>query len=386
MNTPFELSLAELQTRTSAKWREYPPEVLPLWVAEMDTLVAPPIAYAVAQLMRRGDTGYPAGTGFAEAMAGFAATRWDWAIDTALVRPMADVMNGLIAVLRLVIGPGDAVVLTPPVYPPFFDYFDDQGFELVMAPLTEAGRLDPDTLTAAFRRATDERRRAALVLANPHNPTGTVHTRAELTAVAELAEEFGVRVVVDEIHAPVVHPGARFTPYLSVPGGDRGFSVISASKGWNLAALKAALLITGAGGADDLARLSEVITHGASAIGILAQTVALTEAVEWLDDHLRGLDANRFFLAELLAQRLPEVGYSPPEATYLAWLDCRRLNLGDDPAQTFLDRGQVAFNSGPTFGRGGAGHVRLNFATSRAILTDAVDRMARSVQLTGTAT
>ena len=375
--SPFErVTLDQLRTRTSAKWREFPSDVLPLWVAEMDTIVAEPITEAVHRTLTAGDTGYPHGSGYAEAMAAFARQRWAWEIDTRLVRPVTDVMNGLVETLRLVTGPGDAVVVTPPVYPPFFTFLGHHDLRLVMAPLGLDGRLDLGSLEQAFRTATAAGGRAAVVLANPHNPTGVVHTATELASVAALAEQFGVRVVVDEIHAPLTHPGFEFTPYLSVPGGDRGFSVISASKGWNLAAFKSALVIAGAGSADDLARMPIEVSYGASAIGVLAHTVALTEAVDWLDDHRRALDANRQFLAEQLAVRLPGVGYQVPEATFLAWLDCRRLRLGDDPAALFLERGRVALNPGQSFGPGGAGHVRLNFATSRAILTEAVDRMA----------
>ncbi len=378
--SPFDrVSLAQLRTRTSAKWREFPADVLPLWVAEMDTIVAEPIAAAVTRALASGDTGYPFGRGYAEAMAAFAGQRWGWQIDPALTRPVADVMNGLVEALKLVLRPGDAVILTPPVYPPFFGFFSYQGLRLVMAPLTSQGRLDPVSLTRAFADATAGGGSAALVLANPHNPTGVVHTRAELTSVAALADQFGVRVVVDEIHAPMTHPGFDFTPYLSVPGGDRGLSVVSASKGWNLAALKGALVVAGAGSADELARMPVEISHGSSAIGVLAHTVALNEARDWLDEHRRALDDNRRFLADLLADRLPQVGYRIPEATFLAWLDCRDLGLGDDPAAVFVERGRVALNSGRSFGIGGAGHVRLNFATSHAILTEAVDRMAATV-------
>jgi cystathionine beta-lyase len=206
-----------------------------------------------------------------------------------------------------------------------------------------------------------------------------VHTAGELSVVAALAAAYDIRVVVDEIHAPLTHPGHDFVPYLSVPGGERGFSVISASKGWNLAALKAALLIAGPAAESDLARLPVEVSYGTSGMGMLAHTVALTEAVDWLDEHRRALDANRRLLSRLLTDRLPLVHYRIPDATFLAWLDCRALGLGDDPAATFLERGLVAFNSGLSFGPGGAGHVRLNFATSPAILTEAVDRMVSAV-------
>ena len=373
---PFtDLTLDQLRERRSLKWRGFPPDVLPLWVAEMDTRIAPAVVEAVSRAVADGDTGYPQGTDYAEALAGFARDRWGWAFDPSDVRLVADVMNGMVEVLELVTERGEAVIVTPPVYPPFFAFVGHRGRELVTAPLGPDHRLDLGALERAFATATAGGRRAALMLANPHNPTGTVPTAAELAAVAALAERFGVRVLVDEIHAPLTFD-APFTPYLTVPGGERGFVVTSASKGWNLAGLKAALVIAGSEAATDLARMPPEVGYGASAIGALAHAVALRSGVDWLDDCRAGLDANRRLLAELVREHLPQVGYRVPAATYLAWLDCRPLGLGDDPAAVFLDRGRVAVNPGSTFGPGGAGHVRLNFATSPAIITEGVKRMA----------
>src|SRR6185503_12712764 len=140
---------------------------------------------------------------------------------------------------------------------------------------------------------------------NPHNPTGVVPTRTELQAVAELAARYGVRVISDEIHAPLVLPGASFTPFLSVPGSADGFALFSASKGWNLAGLKAALLVAGPDALDDLARLPEEVGHGPSHLGVLAHTAAFTDGGEWLDQLLAGLAANRELLGRLVAERLP---------------------------------------------------------------------------------
>jgi cystathionine beta-lyase len=178
--------------------------------------------------------------------------------------------------------------------------------------------------------------------------------------------------VADEIHAPVTT--ADFVPYLSV--ADDGLSLMSASKAWNLAGLKAALAIAGPAAADDLARLPEEVSHGPSHVGILAHTAAFRDGVGWLDALLDDLDDNRRLLTELLAEHLPAVRYTPAPGTYLAWLDCRELGLGDDPAKTFLKQGKVALNSGIPFGTGGAGFVRMNLATSPEILTEAVQRMA----------
>jgi cystathionine beta-lyase len=220
-----------------------------------------------------------------------------------------------------------------------------------------------------------------------------VHTRDELAAVAALAQRYGVRVLADEAHAPLTLTGARFVPYLSVPGAENAFAVTSAAKGWNLAGLKAALILAGPDAADTLTRLPEIVSHGPSHLGVLSHTAALRAGGEWLDALLAGLDRKRALLGDLLAEHLPEVRYLPPQASFLAWLDCRALGLDDGadaprgdvtisagPAAVFAESARVALSAGPAFGTGGAGHVRLNFATSRAILTEAVRRMAAAVR------
>jgi len=378
------LDLETLRRRTSMKWRTHPEDVLPLWVAEMDVPLAEPVVRAVTEAMELGDTGYPAGTAYAEALAAFAAKRWDWgglAVERTAIVP--DVMLGVVEMLKLVTGYGDPVVVNPPVYPPFHDFVRNLDRRVVEAPLGGDARIDPDVLEDTFRRVTAGRGRAAYLLCSPHNPTGTVHTAEELTAVAALAERYGVRVVADEIHAPLVVGDARFVPYLSVPGGERGLSLMSASKGWNLAGLKAALAVAGPGAAGDLARMPEEVGHGPSHVGILAHTAALRDGTAWLDALLAGLEANRGLLAALLAERLPGVRYRSGDATYLAWLDCRALGLGDDPAQAFLEHGRVALNSGLPFGSGGAGHARLNLAASPEVLEEAVRRTAAAVERAG---
>ncbi|MGW1807311.1 MalY/PatB family protein [Streptomyces sp. NPDC002078] len=374
------LGLEQLRRRTSMKWRTYPEDVLPLWVAEMDVPLAGPVVRAATDALALGDTGYPAGTAYAEALAAFAAARWNWdgiAVERTAIVP--DVMLGVVEMLKLVTGPGDPVIVNPPVYPPFFQFVTHMDRRVVEAPLGPGLRIDPAGLEEAFREATAGTGRAAFLLCSPHNPTGTVHTADELAAVAALAERYGVRVVADEIHAPLVFPGVTFVPYLSVPGAERGLSLMSASKGWNLAGLKAALALAGPKAATDLDRLPEEVGHGPSHLGVIAHTAALREATGWLDALLSGLQANRRLLAGLLAEHLPAIRLHPAEATYLAWLDCRALGLGDDPAQVFLDRGRVALSSGLPFGTGGAGHVRLNLATSPDILTEGVRRMAAAL-------
>jgi cystathionine beta-lyase len=374
------LSLDDLRRRTSMKWRRFPPDVLPVWVAEMDVPLAEPVARALTDAVAIGDTGYPAGTVYAEALAGFARERWDWTVDIGHTAIVPDVMLGIVEVLKLITGTGDAVVVNSPVYPPFYHFVGHLDRRVIEAPLTAEHRIDVDTLGAAFRQATAGGRAAAFLLCSPHNPTGTVHSREELAAVTELAARHRVRVVVDEIHAPIVYPGATHLPYLSLPGTDDAFTVLSASKAWNLAGLKAAVAVAGPAAAEDLARMPEEVSHGPSHVGIIAHCAGLRHGGDWLDGLLAGLDDNRRLLGELLADRLPAVGYRPPQGTYLAWLDCRALELPADPATVFLERGRVALSSGADFGTGGAGHVRLNLATSPELLTEAVARMASALR------
>ena len=395
-NPLCELSLAQLRERTSTKWVAHPCDVIPLWVAELDVPLAPVVADALQAAIATGDTGYPAGTRYAEALTAFARRRWDWdGLDVARTRVVADVMTGIAELLRIVTEPGDDVVIATPVYAPFSAFIEHTGRVPLVAPLGADLHLDIDALDASFARAARRSRRPAFLLCNPHNPTGTVHTRAELEVVASLARRHGMRVLSDEIHAPLVLPGATFTPYLSVDGADDAFALTSASKAFNLAGLKAAVAIAGPAASADLAAIPGALAHGPSHLGVIAHTAALERGGEWLDALLAGLDENRTLLRTLLADNLPEVRMTTPEGTYLAWLDCRALGPFPDehaegagchgvadlagPARMFLDRARVALSSGHVYGSGGAGHVRLNYGTSPEILTEAVTRMARAI-------
>ena len=387
-------SLSALRARTSFKWRAYPPDVLPLWVAEMDVDLAPAVREAVTRAIDAGDTGYSTGTAYAEALATFAAGRWGWTdlpIERTAVVP--DVMVGVVELLRLLTAPGDAVVVCPPVYSPFFTFVVHADRRIVEAPLGPDGRLDVAALDRAFEVAAAGARSAVFLLSNPHNPTGAVATAAELASVAQLARHHGVRVISDEIHGPLVFPGSTFTPFLTVPGAEDGFALHSASKAWNLAGLKAALAIAGPESGGDLARMPEEVRHGVSHVGEIAHAASFLAAVGWLDELMTALDANRSLLTGLLAEHLAAVRYAPPEGTYFAWLDCADLGLEPapdvpdlavvteiaGPARFFVDEARVALSSGHIFGTGGGAHARLNFATSPAILTEAVSRMGEAV-------
>lgn len=366
--------LEQLRQRRSAKWQAYGPDVLPLWVAELDFELAPAIAATLAEAVRRSDTGYAWQIeDLGRALAAFAGDRWGWQVDPRAVHPVSDVGVGVVDLLRGLTRPGDAVLISPPVYPPFFTWVAEVAARLVEVPLqlADGWRLDLPALERAFAE-----RPAAYVLCNPHNPVGRVHTRQELAELVELGRRYQVPIISDEVHAPLALPGAEFTPLLSLPGAaDLAVSVQAASKAWNLAGLKCAAIITGSSRMAEVAGRLPDNRWRVGHFGVLASIAAYTEEVAWLDRLLATLLDRRAMLQAELAKRLPAVRWQPPEASYLAWLDCAELGIAD-PAETFLRHG-VALEAGSKFGAIGGSHVRLNFGTSAEILTEAVDRMTK---------
>jgi cysteine-S-conjugate beta-lyase len=371
--------LEVLRQRRSAKWQTYPADVLPLTVAEMDFALAAPIADALREAVGRSDAGYAmAGPDLGRALAGFAARRWNWDLDPASVTAVTDVGVGVVELLRVLSRPGDAVVISPPVYPPFFDWVAEARARLLEVPLAcdAAGwRLDLAALEAAF--ATHP---AAYVLCNPHNPVGRVHSADELGALVRLARIYRVAIVSDEIHAPLVLPGATFTPLLTVPGAaEVAVSVLSASKAWNLAGLKCAAVVTAAPRMAAVTdRLPADTRWRIGHFGVIGAVAAFAAGEAWLDRLLVTLDHRRLLLSDLLRERLPTLNWHPPEATFLAWLNCAALGADNQARERFLAQGRVALEPGLRFGAAGSGYARLNFATSPDILDQATARMARS--------
>ncbi len=372
-----ELPPERLRLRRSAKWARYPADVLPAWVAEMDFPLAEPVRVALAEAVELDDTGYawPEGTGLAEAFAEFAAARLGWEVDPVAVSPSSDVVGAITALLREITEPGDPVVVNTPVYHPFFSLIEELGCELMEAPLVD-GELDPEAVERCFAAGA-----RALILCSPHNPAGTVPTREQLAAVAAAAVRHGAWVLADEIHAPLTLPGAEHVPFLGVSeeAAERGIALCSASKTFNLAGLQCAQIVTASeGAAAVIGRLPHLATH-CGHLGAIASVAAFRAGSDWLDDVIAVLDHNRTLLAQLLAENLPEVGYAPPRAGYLAWLDLRPLDLGEDPSEALLERGRVALSPGPQFGPQGAGFARLNIGTSPALVEEAVTRIAKAV-------
>jgi cysteine-S-conjugate beta-lyase len=370
-------SLAELTRRKSFKWRTYPPDVLPTFVAEMDFTVADEISEAVRAALEIGDTGYPHVGELGDAFASFAAGRLGWRPRRDWVFAVPDVMTGIVEVLLATTPHGSGVVINPPVYGPFFFRLGFIGRRVVEAPLRRLDDGSYDLDFEAVDRALARPDVGAYLLCSPHNPLGNIWSRDQLATIADLCQRRGVQLLVDEIHAPLTMPEARYVPFGSIDHEmtERAFIFSSASKGWNIAGLKCGIAIAGsAHGASVLAERWEALL--CSHLGLLASVAAFTQSLAWLDAAVTQIDENRRLLARLLREQLPRVGYVPGSATFLAWLDCRNLGLGEDPAAAFLERGRVALSPGPEFGVQGAGFARLNIGTSPELISEAVRRMA----------
>ncbi|WP_292886931.1 aminotransferase class I/II-fold pyridoxal phosphate-dependent enzyme [Microbacterium sp.] len=377
------LPLDQLRRRTSTKWRTYPEDVLPLFVAETDFPLADAITARLRTAVELGDTGYtPPDPGIRSAFAAYAERRFGWTVQPERIRSTCDVMMGVVEILRAVLAPGDRVIVAPPVYPPFFDCVEEAGGVAERVPLVDVDGswvLDLAAIEQALARGA-----RAVLLCNPHNPTGTVHSRAVLARLAELAAAHGAVVVSDEIHAPLVQPGIDYTPFLAASpvAAEIGYTVTSASKAYNLAGLKCAVMVTASEKTAAVVRgLPPEVEWRTGLFGALAAVAAWApESDAWLDALLVALDDNRRLLGRLLAEHLPEAGYRLPDAGYLAWVDLRDLGWGDDPAGRILREARVALNRGPTFGEEGRGHVRINLGCSPEVLTEAVLRIAALVR------
>ena len=380
----FDLDSERVRNRPGIKWGREGPDVLAAWVADMDVEQPAAVLEAVRERIDSGGLGYdfydqpiPVLDVFAERM----GEAFGWQVDPGDVVRVHDVIQGLELAITYCTEPGDGVIFQTPAYPPFFSSVEGHGRRVVPNPLIRhdnGWRLDLDH----FESVASAPDVTAVILCQPHNPCGMVLDAGDIAAVIDVAERHDLVVISDEIHCDLVYAPGRHIPVASVSelASERTVTVTAATKSFNMAGLRMAFLHSASSRYGPITKkIPKRLIGGIGILGQVATIAGWTEALDWLDELVAGLDANRHLLAELLAERLPEVRYRPPDATYLAWLDCSELGLGDDPAPVFLGQGRVYLNSGLDFGPEGAGHVRLNFATSPAMLDEATARMAKAI-------
>ncbi|MDN5754785.1 MAG: MalY/PatB family protein [Arthrobacter sp.] len=375
------LTETKLRGAGSRKWTTYP-DAIGAFIAEMDFGTAPEVQAALQEPVGSAALGYAPVTAvddMTRACSAWLESVYGWTVPATDIRPIPDVLAGIVLAITHYSAPGSAIVLPTPAHMPFLKIPASLNRRIIQVPMTfgaDEWKLDLEGIDAAFAAGG-----GLLIFCNPHNPIGKVYSRAEMLELSEIVEKHGARVCSDEIHAPLVFSSSRHVPYASVSpaAAKHTVTVASATKAWNMSGLKCAQIIfSNSTDQHTWSSASFMAEHGVGYLGVLATTAAYSEGKPWLDEVITYLDHNRQQLAVLLAEHLPEVRYHAPEGTYLAWLDCRSLDLGNHPAEFFLENAEVACSDGAGFGDNGAGYLRFNLAMPTPILKRAVRQMGEA--------
>jgi cystathionine beta-lyase len=376
--TPFDFDrIPARRDSDSNKWRKFPADVLPLWVADMDFASPPAVVAALRARVDHGFFGYlTEKPELQEVVTDRLAKRYGWRVEPEAVMPLPGVIAGFNLAIRALTTPGDGLLVQTPVYPPILRAAGNHGLTRDGHTLTRGsdGRYTIDL--EAFASAIRPRTRAFL-LCNPHNPVGRLFARDELEAMASACLRRDLWIIADEIHSDLLYDGRQHVPMATLAPEieQRTITLIAPSKTFNVPGLKCAVAVVPNRALRE--RLTAAVSDLVPKINVLGHTAAVAayrEGEEWLDALLRYLQANRDVLVREVTAHLPGVRVAAPEATYLAWLDCRETGLAD-PYTFFLGQARVALNDGKAFGPGGDGFVRLNFGCPRALLADALGRM-----------
>jgi cysteine-S-conjugate beta-lyase len=366
----------------SIKWGLYEEDVLPLWVADMDFTSPPAVLEALKHRVDHGVFGYAfESRELKEIIAERMEARYGWKVRREEIILLPGVVPAINLVCQAVTQPGESVLIQSPVYPPFFQ-----------APLTAGARVTNSTIevdasgeysfdSQVFEAGIEEDTRC-FVLCNPHNPIGKVYSREDLSAMADVCLRHGLTICSDEIHSDLIFDGYQHAPIASIDPEVSAATVtlLAPSKTYNIAGLECSAMICQ--NPDLRGRLIEArrgLLGGVNLLGQVAAIAAYREGGDWLREILVILENNRNLLLNFLRDRIPGIRMVKPQATYLAWLDCRDLGLGENPAQFFLKKARVALNNGEDFGEAGKGFVRLNFGCPPERLIEALERMAAAV-------
>ena len=381
--------LSSLQLRKSEKWRAYPAEILPMPFAVMDFELSEPIKKSLIDLVNNSDAGYLGKIPeLGQSLTNFAANRWNWKITPEDIKICPDVGVGVIEVCRQIVKPDDQIMINTPVYYNFFNWIKELNCKPYDAPLIEnqlTYSLDFEKIAEGYASGVKVH-----ILCNPHNPVGAVFSQLDLAKLADLADEFGVVIASDEIHAPLTYKEKSFTPFLnsSAVAKEVGISFLSATKSWSIAGLKCAQIVAvGEKTRRIVAGIPTAVHSRASLFGAVASAAAYGESIDWLDSVVEQLDQSRTYLGGLLSELQFDIGYREPDGGYFGWLDLRsvdkfkNLNSREDIAELLLTHGKIAVAPGHLYGPSGTGFIRINFATSFEIIEESVKRIKSTLEM-----
>lgn len=367
----------------SVKWGVYPADVLPMWVADMDFVSPQPVIDALKKRVEHGVFGYPMETPeFKEVVVQRMWERYGWKVELDELIFVPGVVSGFNLVCQAFAGTGDSILMNTPIYPPFLSAPTNACADRIEVPLFQdaTGKYLVDF--EAFEKAILPSTRI-FMLCNPHNPVGRVYTRAELERMAEICLRHHVLICSDEIHSDLIFSGYQHTPIASISEeiSQDTVTLIAPSKTYNIAGLECSVIICK--NPDHRQRLENArrgLLGQVNALGLVAGLAAYKEGDPWLKELLAVLEGNRDLLVNFIHQRMPEIKITSPEATYLAWLDCRNLHLPEEPYPFFLNRAKVALNYGGDFGVQGKKFLRFNFGCPRSMVQEALERMEKALR------
>ena len=369
----------------SGKWGYYPPDVLPMWVADMDFRSADPVIRALHERIDQGVFGYGWDPKqLKEVLVARMARLYNWQITPEDIVFLPGLVSGLNVVSRAIGERGDGVLVNTPVYPPFLSSPANQERELHVAELATQTQgkqvrysIDFDAFTAAVKPNT-----RLFLLCNPHNPVGRAYSREELLHLADICQHHNLVICSDEIHCDLLLGGAKHIPIAALDPevAQRTITLMAPSKTYNLPGLGCSMAIVQSSELrQKLNKTASGIVPHVNILGYVAALAAYDEADDWLEQLLAYLTANRDFMVSYLAQHLPHIRTTVPDATYLAWLDCRELGIPGNPQKFFLERAKVALNDGAVFGKGGEGFVRINLGCTRATLEQGLEQLCEAL-------
>jgi cystathionine beta-lyase len=379
-------ALIERRGTGSRKWNAYPPDVLPMWIADMDFRVPQPVIDALAQHVQHGVFGYEEPSQeLALTICERMSAQYGWAVQPDHIVFLPGVITGFNAACRAFADPGDSILVQTPVYPPMLAAPANNSQELVTAPLRlarEGSVIRYEVDLEAFEQAISPRTRLFL-LCHPHNPAGLDFSQETLAGLADICLRHDVVICSDEIHCDLVLGKTRHQPAatLSPEVANRCVTLMAPSKTYNIPGLGCSFaIIQNRDLRERFCRATSGIVPNVNALGLTAALAAYRHGDEWLSALLSYLTANRDFLVDYVQRYLPQLAVTVPQATYLAWLDCRQAGIAGSPSSFFIQHARVAFNDGAAFGAEGVGFVRLNFGTPRSLLKEGLDRIRRALE------
>lgn len=383
MDPRFDI-VPDRKNALSVKWHVYGPDVLPMWVADMDFRTPETVVAALQKEVDRGVFGYPyEPEAFKTVLVNRMDDLYNWRIDPKDIVLIPGVVTGLNIVSHLLSKTGGEAIVQTPIYPPFLSAPQNGGMKRVdveLERLPDGGyAIDFDRFEQAITGQTK-----IFLLCNPHNPVGRVYRREELERLAGICLRHGVLICSDEIHSDLIFSESHHIPIASLNPeiAHHSITLMAPSKTFNIPGLQCSFAIIP--DPDLRARFQkagEGMVGWVNLMGLIAGQAAYEHGGDWLRDAMAYLQGNRDYLYEFTRQHFPGVHMVKPEGTYLAWLDCRDAGIEGSPYEYFLQKARVAVNDGKSFGMGGEGFIRLNFGCPRSMLEEALARMQHALQL-----